>query len=676
MSLRATRRRPLILAVEDLHWIDKTSEEYLASFVESLPGTRILLLTTYRPGYRPPWMGKSYVTQLALQPLSDQDGLTVVYSIAAREKLPDPVAQVILEKADGNPFFLEELTRDVAEHETPYQTRSVPDTIQGVLMARIDRLPADAKRLLQTASILGRQFSLRLLGAIWEGGAPFEPYLVELRRLEFLYERAGAEEPTHVFKHALTQEVAYETLLTSHRKALHTAAGQALEVFYSDRLESVYELLAHHYAKTDEAAKAVDYLTRFARKAARVYAHTEAVAAFQEALVQVDRLPAEDRDVRLLDIVPRLARSLSFLGRLEQSLELLIRQRDLVASLRNPFVTGRYCLLLAHTYTFLGNRPQTAENAHQAMAEAKKCGDEATMGKAAYVLAMEGMWSGQFEQGVAHGREGVRLLERTTEPAWLGNAHWIVGLNYAFLGEFEAGLEALARAQAIGDALGDPRIQTPAAWTAGLIHVMRGEWEKGIAACEQALRLSPDPRNTADALGHLGTACVEMGDPARAIPLLEQSVQQWNQFRAHPDEGWFTTWLSEAYLLNGQVDKARELAIHGLKLVTDQRYAPALGLAQRALGRIAQAKGEFLEAETHLKEARATFESIHARFLAGRTHLDLAAVAHAQGNLAAGATHLREAHSLFTRLRVPEYVERTAQAARQFGVILPEEPLQ
>jgi class 3 adenylate cyclase/tetratricopeptide (TPR) repeat protein len=668
MNLRASQRRPVVLALEDLQWIDRTSEEYLASLVDNLPGSKILLLATYRPGYRPPWINRSYATQLALGPLARGDSLSIVHTV--HHTLPDLVTNAILEKADGNPFFLEELTRDAKEREGTHQTGTVPNTIQAVLMARIDRLPADAKRLLQTASVLGRQFPVRLLTAVREGVGAIEEHLAHLRRLEFLHPLPEAEETTFVFKHALTQEVAYESLLSSHRKTLHLAAARALESLYVDRLEKVYELLAHHYAKTDEAAKAVEYLTRLGRLAGRGYAHTEAVSAFREALAQAERLPPEDRDVCLLDIVPRLARSLSFLGRLEEGLDLLLRQRDRVTALQNPVITGRYCLLLAHMYTFLGDRQRAAENAHQTMTEARKSGDEATIGKAAYVLAMEGMWSGQFEDGVEHGREAIRWLERTTERAWLGNAYWIVGVNYAFLGSLDSALEALERAQEIGDALRDPRVQSPAAWMVGLIHVMKGEWQEGIAACERALQLSPDPRNTADALGHLGTAYLEMGDAARAIPLLEQSVQQWNQFRGHPDEAWFTAWLSEAYLLNGQVRKARDLAINGLKQATDQKYAPAVGLAQRTLGRVAQAEGRSLEAETHLEQALTIFESIHARYLAGRTQLDLAVMAQAHGNLSAAAAHLRQAHSLFTRLQVSEYVERTERSAKQFGVTL------
>lgn len=168
-SVKGSQRRPLIFEVEDLHWVDKTSEQYLASLVESLAGASIMLLTTYRPGYRPPWLDKSHATQLSLRSLAAPDALTVVRSTSQQSTLPAHLEQMIVEKAEGNPFFLEELTRAVLEHADFETAVTVPDTIQGVLMARLDRLPEESKRLLQTAAVLGREFSPQLLAAIWEG---------------------------------------------------------------------------------------------------------------------------------------------------------------------------------------------------------------------------------------------------------------------------------------------------------------------------------------------------------------------------------------------------------------------------------------------------------------------------------------------------------------------------
>ena len=672
MSLSGSRQRPLILAVEDLHWIDRTSEAWFASLVEHLVGAPIFLLVTYRPGYRPPWLEKSYATQLALQPLSPQDSLSMVRSVLQGTAVPDPLAQVIISKAEGNPFFLEELSRAVAEQAQLRPSLAVPDTIQGVLLARIDRLPEAPKRVLQTASVLGREVPLKLLTVIWEDPGALEPHLLELKRLEFLNERIGADEPIYVFRHALTQEVVYESLRFARRQALHAAAGQALEGLYVDRLEEAYDRLAYHYARAKEGAKAIEYLTRLAAKAARSYAHTEAATALKEALALVGRLPAAEQDRCSLDLLLRLVHSLYFLGAFLESWDLLLGQRERLERLQDPTLAGPYYFWLSHTYSHMGDQERATQSAQRAIAEAIQCGDAATLGQAYFVLAREGCWSGRLVQGIEHGQKAVALLERTEERWWLGMAYWAVGITEYYLGAFEPALEAAARIQAIGEALGDLRLQAYAAWSTGLIEATRGEWEAGIAACQRSLARSPDPFLTAAVMGFLGHAHLEKGDAAQAIAALEQAVQHMSRYGYRQLHGWFTTDLSEAYRLSRQIEQARDLAIQGLEITRGAKFWYGIGLAQRALGRIAQASGALAVAKRYLSEALDTFTAIQARFEIGRTHLDLAAVVHAEGNQYAVATHLQEAHALFRALQAPTYVECTAQLARKFEAPLSE----
>ena len=291
MSLNGSQQRPLIFEIEDLHWIDHTSQAYLVSLVESLVGASMMLLTTYRPGYRPPWLEKSYATQLSLRSLTSQDSATVVHSTSHDTTLPAPLEHMIIAKAEGNPFFLEELTRAVIEHSDSATARDVPDTIQGVLMARIDRLPEAHKRLLQTASVLGREFAPRLLQALWEEPTPLESLLMDLKRLEFLYERARGEELVYVFKHALTQDVTYDSLLTTRRQVLHAAAGHALERLYPDWLVERSEELAHHYTEAGLTEKAVHYWHQTGHRAIQRSAHVEAIAHLRQGLALLQTLP-------------------------------------------------------------------------------------------------------------------------------------------------------------------------------------------------------------------------------------------------------------------------------------------------------------------------------------------------------------------------------------------------
>jgi class 3 adenylate cyclase/tetratricopeptide (TPR) repeat protein/transcriptional regulator with XRE-family HTH domain len=665
-SLNGSQQRPIIFAVEDLHWIDRSSEEYLASLVESLAGAQILLVCTWRHGYQLPWGEHSYVTQLALRRLSPADSLGVVRSVLQTDRIPEPLAQVILERGEGNPFFLEELAHAVLEHGQVGADTIVPDTIQGVLMARMDRLADTPRRVLQTASVLGREVPLRLLEAVWQQAAPLPPQLQELQRLEFIYEQAGRE-PGFVFKHALTQDVAYETLLPGRRRALHAAAGRALEALYADRLEEVYDRLAHHYARTHESPKAVEYLTRFAAKAARVHAHQDAARALQEALAHVGRLPADEQGRRLVELAVVLAASNYFLGRFRETVDLLERHRARLEQLGDAGLGGRFYFELAHAHSHLGDYQQAAACAERAIAAAARAGDPATQGKAHYVLAKESMWVSRFQEGLDHARRAVALMQPTTERFWLGQSLNWQGINLYFMGELDAALACAARGFAVGEELGDHRLQSYAAWNRALYAATRGDGDEAIAWGHRSIELSPDPLNNAFSLGWTGYAYLERGDADRAIRLLEESIDLLAGMGYSRLVGWFKGWLAEAYLLQGDAARARTEALHGLRISSDVGFAWAVGLAQRALGNIARARGDHGEAQRRLGQALRTFEAIGSRLDAGRTHLALAELARAQGQTGSATEHLKAAGQLFAQLRVQRYIARTEQLHADHG---------
>jgi tetratricopeptide (TPR) repeat protein len=669
MALHGSRRRPLIFVVEDLHWVDKTSEEYLAMLVENLAGAPILLLCTYRPRYLPPWIDHSYSTQIPLQRLAPPDSMSVVRSVLQTDDTSLPLMQVILDKAEGNPFFLEELARAVVEREdlgtgpTDVSSMTVPDTVQGVLMARIDRLSEEPRRALQTASVLGREFTLPLLRAIWDGEDDLEPNLLELKRLEFVYEQSGAEEPVYLFKHALTQDVAYESLLVARRKALHAAAGRALEALYAGRLEDVYDRLAYHYSKTDEAAEAVEYLTRFAEKAARAYANADAVRALEQALEHTGQLPTETQDRQALAIAFRLAHSLYFLRRIPETLELLLHHEARVTRLGDPAVAGPYYFWLGHTYSYLSDYAQANQAAERAIEEAERCGDDATKGKAYYVLARIGFGACRFREGIDYGAKAAPLLEQAQEWFWLGMSRWAVGMNLTFMGRFDQAIEAQRLTHATGEDHGDPRIQTYADWTTGWILATRGDCEAAVEACRRSLDRSRDAYNTTAALIWLGHAYMEQGDAAQAVPLLEQGGQEIQDAGHKALASWTKGWLGDAYLLGGQLDPAREAATEGLALAQSIGSGWSIAYNRRVLGRVARAEGALEEAARQYLEALHLFDEVGSSFEAARTHLDLAALAHSRGDSSAAASHVNEARGLFGVLGAPRYVAKAEQSA-------------
>ena len=671
VTLRANQARPLIITLEDLHWIDRTSEELFASLIEGLARIPLLLVTTYRPGYRPPWIEKSYATQIALPPLSPEESLRLAQSILPRQQLPEPLAQVILSRAEGNPFFLEELTRAVMARGDRHVDIAVPDTVQGVLMARIERLTEEQQRLLQTASVLGRAASSKPLAAMWGDAADLAVHLQELGRLEFLFEQRAGEETAYVFKHALTQEVAYESILAPQRRVLHAAAGQALEALHADRLEDVYDRLAYHFARTGETAKAVDYLTRFADKAASRHAHAEAIAALEGALARIPELPPDGQDRLTLGLVLRLANSLLYLGRFRESLDVLAAHEERLDRIADPRLTGLFHFQIGLVWSFVGDNERSEAHARKSLEASRQSGDEATMGKAQFVLAQNGIWWGRPHEVTTHASEAIALLERTREPYWLGMTRFILGINYAFVGQFDAALAEEAKVDALGSAIGSMRLQSYAAWATGGMRAFMGDAELGIEGCRRSLERSPDPFNTADALCFLGYAYLENGQPAEALGHLEQALAMFVRFRHRHFQSLVTAYLSEALFLMGDFARARQVASEGLELAKEGKFHYASALNRRLLGRLAHAEGNPADALRLLREARELFVSGGMEHEVGRTELALAELAHIQDDRGALRAHLARALALFTRLGVPRYVERTRRLAAEWDAPLP-----
>jgi class 3 adenylate cyclase/tetratricopeptide (TPR) repeat protein len=672
MVLQASRRAPVVLDLEDLHWIDETSEDFLASLVEALPAARIAVLATYRAGYRPRWMDKSYATQITLRRLSDAEGETVVRNVLgldAAVAIPTDLARGVLTKAEGNPFFLEELARAVAEQRERGDAAGVPDTVQGILMARIDRLPEDHKRLLYTAAVLGREVPGELLAEVWGEVAPEAPppedLLADLKRWEFLYEDEDEGRSTYTFKHALTQEVTYQGLLEGRRKKIHAAVGTALERLHGDRQEDVYDRLMYHYSRAGDPAKSVQYLTLFAAKAARGFAHVEAAKALREALEHARNLPEAERDRRQIEILLQLADSLLPLAAFPETLERFESYREPVERLGEPALTARFHFWLAHTHTYLGNQDAVAHHAARAIEAARECGDEATEGQTHYVLGRDGFWAGKFTEGIQNSLRAVVLLERTGEVWWQGQAHWVAGFNHYVLGRFEEALAEMGRARTIGDALEDNRLDT--SWSSGYFLASIGDWEAGIEACQGGLERAQDPLNTAAAMGFLGYAYLQKPDLPQAIETLEACVQRLEGTGMQQLLGWFATFLAEAYLLAERPADARRLAEQGLENTQTVKFLYGAGLARRALGEVALAEGEVEEAAQALGAALEEFRVLKVPFEVARTHLDLASLAHTRGDSGALKIHLQAAREGFDSLGVQPYRDKVEALAAALG---------
>jgi predicted ATPase len=316
LFIRASHRKPLVLVIEDLHWIDRTSQEFLDYLIGWLANARVMLILLYRPEYTHQWGSKSYYTQIGLTQLGPASSSQLVQAILEEGEVAPELRQLILKRAAGNPLFMEEFTHSLIENgsiqkkdrhfvlstnETDIQ---VPDTIQGIIAARMDRLEDNLKRTMQVASVIGREFAFRILQTITGMREEIKSYLLNLQGLEFIYEKSLFPELEYIFKHALTQEVAYNSLLLKRRSEIHQKIAEAIEKLYPERLEEYFEMLAYHYSKGEDYKKAVQYLKFSGNKAIRKHSVGEAYRFYTEAIDTLGQLPeTEEYNKEKLDVL-------------------------------------------------------------------------------------------------------------------------------------------------------------------------------------------------------------------------------------------------------------------------------------------------------------------------------------------------------------------------------------
>jgi tetratricopeptide (TPR) repeat protein len=385
----------------------------------------------------------------------------------------------------------------------------------------------------------------------------------------------------------------------------------------------------------------------------------------------VPELAPELRDRLALGLVLRLAGSLMNLGRFQEIIDLLSAHVERLDRVADPGLTGLFHFQAGLVWSFVGDNERSQAHARTAFEASREAGDQATMGKAQYVLALDGVWLGRPQEVIAHGTTAVALLERTGEHYWLALAHWILGLNYALVGRFDEALGEEAMCSEIGASVGSPRLLSYAGWATGTIRAFMGDAVLGIEGCRRSLERSPDPFNTATATGFLGYAYLENGQPREAIEHLERAIEMFGSFHYRHAQGLFTAYLSSALYLAGNPARARQVAADVIELDTRARFHYGKGLVRLVEGRIALAEGAHARALELFTEARAVFVSIEAQHEVARTELAVAELAHARGDVEACRSHAINARGLFVKLGVPRYVERAERLAGEWGVPLP-----
>jgi tetratricopeptide (TPR) repeat protein len=687
LLLRESAARPVLIIVEDLHWIDAETRGLLDALVEALADARLLLVVTYRPEYEHRWADRPQYRHLRLEPLSGAEAERLLDALLGGDRALAGTRRLLLDRTAGNPFFLEEslsmlvdtggLTGERGLYRLARAPASlgIPATVQAVLAARIDRLHRDDKRLLQAASVVGVDVSLPLLQATVD--LDDDELRSGLRRLEsgeFLYQTRAYPDLEFAFKHPLTHDVAYGTLLLERRRALHARVLSSMEAIYADRLDEHMAALCHHAVQGGVLEKAFVYGRRAGAKAALRSASREAIARFEDALRAVEQLPPTATNLeRAMDLRFDLRNPLFVLADFTRALQVLGDIARLAERAGDAERLGRACAYLANAHFMLGNPERGIELAERAGQIAVARHHDTLLGVTTCHLGQLYYLRGEYARTSELMVRGIGVLERDRDRR--GNTvrtfrlvgECFNGMALAQLGRFAEAIVAGLRCRDVARDQDTPFVDAMGYWGLAAPYVARGDAEPAIPWLEQARDAcrATELRAILPWIGvDLGLAYLVCGCVDQALAALEESVREGDAANILGEQSFRVAALGEAQLRAGRLELAATSAARALELARAHSERGFEAHALRVAGEVATAEGRHAEARARFTEAVTIAARLDMAPLVARCHLGLAVVAGDDGSSEVH-THLRQASEMFEELGMTSWQKRVDRVRSQ-----------
>jgi class 3 adenylate cyclase/tetratricopeptide (TPR) repeat protein len=686
LLLRESQVQPVLLVVEDLHWIDSETQAWLDMLVDSLPTVRLLLLVNYRPEYGHSWGSKTYYQQVRLDALPMASAEELLDGLLGTGPGLADLRQLLIDRTQGNPFFLEESVRALVETGAlggergayrlarPIQSLQLPATAQAILAARIDRLgPAD-KRLLQAAAVVGKDAPFPLLEAIAE--EPEERLregLARLQAAELLYEARLFPELEYTFKHALTHEVAYTGLLQDRRRTLHARILEAIEQLYSDRLDEYVERLAHHALRGEVREKAVQYLRRAGSKAGARSALPDARAWFEQALGVLEALPASrSRLEQAFEIRLELRTVLTQLAELRPALERLREAETLSEQLNDDHRRARVCSVLMTLHTLLGEMEEAVATGTRALEMAGRLGDLRLRIPTTSYLEQAQYYRGEYERVVELATDALAVLPADwvyehfgmVAPASVYARAWLV-ISLAELGRFGEAAAHAAEAIRIAEATHHAYTIGLAHRAAGTLHLLAGDWARARSVLEHGitvLRTGNVVLSLDATVAGAAWALAQLGEASEALSRLrdgDQVIERGGMRRA-----WHDQLLGRAALLLGRFDEAQRFANRAVELLSSQPGGAAHAL--HLLGDVATHPDRFdaESGEACYRKVLALAAPRGMRPLVAHCHLGLGSLYRRTDSRGQAREHLTIATTMYREMAMGFWLEQVEAEMR------------
>jgi transcriptional regulator with AAA-type ATPase domain/tetratricopeptide (TPR) repeat protein len=587
---RAAEDRPHVVVLEDVHWCDPATEDWLGRLADRIAGSRVMLLLTCRPGYSPPGGTRTSHTAIALSTLSGEESLRIAGGLLGVDELPRGLPALVQAKAEGNPFFIEELVRSLEEQgvlrregdrvvlAASLDGVAVPDTVEEVLLSRTHRLDEPLRHVLEVAAVIGRSVPVPLLRAVT--GRPEEALAADLRRLraaEFLYETRVFPDAEYTFKHALTQDVAYARVEPAARRALHARIAGALEDLYRDRLDEHVERLAYHALRGELWPRAVAYCRQAGGKAFDRSANREAVASFDQALAALAHLPQEPAVLaEAIDIRLAVRSALLQLAELPRISHYLGEAETLATALGDRRRLAWVWTYMTIAHLFDGDPGQALAVGERALALAEEVGDVGLRASARTPLAHACRERGDFRRALALFGEAIEALSGDLVRERLGQAmppsfyaRSMAAFCLAEVGDFAEATRLATEAATQTRTLDLPFGLALAQMALGHTRLVEGRLDEAMAALAAALEVIETrglPTWLPWAAALRGHALALAGRVDEGAALLERALERAQALPFLFGHSQWVAWLAHARLLAGWVDEARRLGEESLAL--------------------------------------------------------------------------------------------------------------
>jgi class 3 adenylate cyclase/tetratricopeptide (TPR) repeat protein len=628
LLLAEADRAPLAVVIEDVHWIDRATEDVIGALVDALAGRPLLLALAYRPEYLNQWRGRAHHEEVQLAPLPEASGAAMVRAILSKpyaEHLPlrpltgaqslavarrilgdDAISpeleRLIVERTEGNPLFVEELTQALVEGGELARTRGVlglsrpveqlqiPPNLHAVLLARIDRLPEELRGTLRLAATIGRVFSPAILAAASPDGEAVAAHLERLTELDFVHQIGPGPAGDYSFKHVLTQDAVYSTLLSGARAGCHEAVGTAIEAVHPDRLEENAEVLARHFDEAGRPGKAIEHLVLANRKAVTSNAVEEAYGHLSRALELHAAQPATPESRRtLIRLLCDNVIVFQLLFRYEECYTRMLEVLPLAAAL-SPELEAMVLNRLAHMEWAFCALDASRSRARRAAVIWALEDNPQELAYSEMITGYVHLVAGEFDRIPSAEAAALAALDRGFDLRWCVWTYSFASMGYSWMGRWADAVERGERALAVAEEYDDASLVCFAAWVLGLAHACRGDLAGALELGARAVEVAPTPSDRSWAGATNAWFLVRAGRLAEGIETLEAAVVANRAVRFVWSEV-MATHLAEGYLRAGELEKARATLDEVTGYCAAHGMAFFGGVAERLRGEVERAAG-------------------------------------------------------------------------------------